>query len=445
MVQCYFARCTNIIYTDLGQSNSALRSYENSMKKLLFLLLVLTLPSSSFAEDKYLGAASCASSNCHGNVNPQKTTNVLQNEYITWFKHGAHAKAWSTLRNKDSKQIAKHLGIKSAENSELCLSCHSTFVKNELRGPKFRLQDGVSCESCHGPASGWIKSHKEKGASNKQNIAKGLKEIVPYKKRVDLCLSCHLGSDDKFVNHKLIGAGHPRLTFELDTFSLIQPNHWNVDADYIKRKSTYISAKAWLIGQIVRASKMIEALKSEKRSSYKGLPEFSNYSCYSCHHSLKEDQWKERDYAGKPGEMRLNLSSLLISNLAVKVIKGEGELSAEVDKLIEEFNPQNLDNIQKLLDGEILELAEKTTFDKSLSQKLLKEFVRYGVETSHLSFEMAEQVLMAVSALVATISPEKALYQEKVDKLYEVASDEEGFDAGAFREAMGELLGDLKA
>jgi hypothetical protein len=50
--------------------------------------------------------------------------------------------------------------------------------------------------------------------------------------RAKLCLSCHFGTEDKFATHRIMGAGHPRISFELDTFTEIQPAHFRVDEDY---------------------------------------------------------------------------------------------------------------------------------------------------------------------------------------------------------------------
>ena len=55
--------------------------------------------------------------------------------------------------------------------------------------------------------------------------------------RAQLCLSCHFGTEqNKFVTHRIMGAGHPRMSFELDTFTAIQPAHYIADKDYAERK-----------------------------------------------------------------------------------------------------------------------------------------------------------------------------------------------------------------
>src|SRR3546814_16868866 len=38
----------------------------------------------------------------------------------------------------------------------MCLGCHSDAATSRGASP---VEDGVTCESCHGPAGGWIASH----------------------------------------------------------------------------------------------------------------------------------------------------------------------------------------------------------------------------------------------------------------------------------------------
>src|SRR5262249_47923289 len=135
----------------------------------LFHLLSL---GNSFADpggNRYLGTGSCSSSACHGGTQPKNGGSILQNEYVTWSKFDAHSKAWSVLTSADSKKIAAHLGIQDPSHETLCLSCHSTNVPDsKKRGEKYVLEDGVSCESCHGAAEGWIRQHTESGQSHEK-------------------------------------------------------------------------------------------------------------------------------------------------------------------------------------------------------------------------------------------------------------------------------------
>ena len=421
---------------------------------VIFLLLsvtplVLALP--ALAQSKYMGSATCASSNCHGSVSPRSGSNVLQNEYTTWYRNGAHAQAWRILSKKESKTIGNHLGIANPEKAELCLKCHATYLPNKSsRGPRYRLADGVGCESCHGAAQKYLKPHTARDSSHKNNVSLGMIDLVSLTKRAELCMSCHLGTDNQTVNHRLIGAGHPRLTYELDTYGILQPNHWEVDDDYVKRKGAYNSAKAWLVGQISRSSEMLAMMASGKRAKFGALPELTLYYCYNCHHSLKEDQWKKRSYGGRPGELNLNVSSLLIVREGLKAVsKG---LSKELDSKIAGLHTAHRNGKEKqlvaelkaLIDQKIAPAVAKATFSKAVVKQLMKNIAKFGAsQKNYWPYEVAEQCAMALSATSAVVDPNGKIYQKGIDAVYETLSQEEEFDPAAFRKASRAFLGKL--
>ena len=113
------------------------------------------------------------------------------------------------------------------------------------RGPRFHTTDGVGCESCHGPAAGWLASHYEVAGSHAANVANGMVALDQPQTRARVCLDCHYGSADEgqFVTHAMMAAGHPRISFELDLFSSFQQHH-DVDADYMQRKG--VADGEWL-------------------------------------------------------------------------------------------------------------------------------------------------------------------------------------------------------
>ena len=150
------------------------------------------------------------------------------------------------LLGAPAQAIARKLGMTEAPQSAgQCLDCHAHNVPAARRGPKFVLADGVACETCHGPAQRWITSHVEPNATHAQNLANGMYATADDVQRARLCLSCHFGIADKFVDHRLIAAGHPRLSFELDTFSQIEPAHFRIDADWMERKGRWESTRSW--------------------------------------------------------------------------------------------------------------------------------------------------------------------------------------------------------
>ena len=203
------------------------------------------------APAKALGVVTCSGSTCHGAAKPLSESKVMQNEFITWHREDRHARAYRSLLGEQGQKIAKNLGLESAANAPECLSCHTNLVPAAQRGKRYNVADGVACEACHGPASKWLGMHVTGEASRADNLKVGMYPTEEPVARAKLCLSCHLGNDSKFATHRIMGAGHPRIGFELDTFTHIQPAHYRVDADYRSRKQVYGGMQVWAVGQVL--------------------------------------------------------------------------------------------------------------------------------------------------------------------------------------------------
>ena len=104
-----------------------------NFRKLVFLLgLAIIFSTAATAQNyKYIGAAKCKM--CHNK--PDK------GEQFKVWEAGPHAKAMDALSDDEKKDPT-------------CLKCHSTAGSVDsglLAGLK--ADEGVSCESCHGPGS----------------------------------------------------------------------------------------------------------------------------------------------------------------------------------------------------------------------------------------------------------------------------------------------------
>src|SRR5687768_1324555 len=294
---------------------------------LLFLLLVCVFavaaqaqPLPYEAKGEHLGVVNCANSLCHGSVSSWKGTNLLQSEYVTWSrvdKH--HTRAYPVLLEERSKRIARNLGLKEpAYQSKACLDCHAHNPPPERRGERFRMTDGVSCEACHGPASGWIQAHVAPGATHPDNVKRGLYPTSDPVAQARLCLSCHFGNRDKFVTHRMMGAGHPRMSFELDTFAQTQPPHFVADADWQKRKGDWDPVRLWALGQALAAREVLELLLDPKRSRDGLFPELVVFDCHACHHAMSDLRWTPRT-GTSPGRIRLNDGHFLMLRQVARV------------------------------------------------------------------------------------------------------------------------------
>ncbi|MGQ2929593.1 MAG: multiheme c-type cytochrome [Sphingopyxis sp.] len=261
------------------------------------------------AGGRYTGVASCAGSTCHGRMEGDGAV-VRQDELMKWQEPstsgGAHSRAWAVLSNSRSQFIARNLGLKDAATAPMCLGCHSSKGAIDAAGGAQRgtvpLEDGVGCESCHGPAGGWIASHyagigtnadpdRESREKHLANLSAGLKKLEDPVVRAGVCVDCHFGSagEGQFVTHRIMAAGHPRISFELDLFSSLQAHHQE-DADYGWRKFGAANARTdhvqmWAIGQATALERSLQLFQS-KRGTEGMFPEFYFLDCHSCHRRI---------------------------------------------------------------------------------------------------------------------------------------------------------------
>ncbi|WP_324749824.1 multiheme c-type cytochrome [Sphingomonas sp. LY54] len=251
-----------------------------------------------------VGVASCGGTTCHGRSEADGKI-VRQDELMIWQDEaspsGAHSRAWRVLAEPRSRAIAQRLGIGEATSAPMCLGCHATPAAAGARGPRFQTSDGVGCEGCHGAASAWLASHYAVGASHAANVARGMVPLDNPKARASVCLDCHFGSSDagQFVNHRIMAAGHPRISFELDLFSTLQQHH-DEDGDYASRKRRTSNVQMWAIGQAMALDRAL-TLFAGARGSDGLFPEFYFFDCHTCHRPISDDPRFEPTALANPG------------------------------------------------------------------------------------------------------------------------------------------------
>lgn len=124
---------------------------------------------------EYIGAAKCKM--CHNKP-------AVGAQYKIWSE-GPHANAMKTLSGEAALAIAKEKGIADPATDPSCIKCHSTVGStDESLHVGLKITEGVSCETCHGPGSGYKTNSIMKDQA--KSIAKGL--IIPDEK---LCKECH--------------------------------------------------------------------------------------------------------------------------------------------------------------------------------------------------------------------------------------------------------------
>ena len=184
------------------------------------------------------------------------------------------------LREPRAQAIAERLGIGEPSTAPMCLGCHATPAGP--RGVRFQTSDGVGCESCHGPASGWLSTHYAVGGTHAANVARGLVPLDNPRARAGRCLDCHFGSagEGQFVTHRIMAAGHPRISFELDLFSTLQ-QHYNAR----RRLSPAARAGRFDPGSGRSARRWRSSARSRLFTTARGtegmFPEFYFFDCHS--------------------------------------------------------------------------------------------------------------------------------------------------------------------
>jgi hypothetical protein len=274
---------------------------------LLLALAIFLAPAGAqpVSAGHYVGVATCAGSTCHGRSEATGAV-VRQDELRLWQElsspAGAHSRAWRVLAEPRAKSIAARLGIGEAASAPMCLGCHATPAAPGARGARFQLSDGVGCESCHGAASGWLASHYAVGGTHSANVARGMVPLDDPGARAARCLDCHFGSADsgQFVDHRMMAAGHPRISFELDLFSTLQQHH-NEDGDYVRRKRRSNGVTTWAVGQAMALERSLSLFATPGRGTEGLFPEFYFFDCHSCHRRISDDPRYEPTAQDNPG------------------------------------------------------------------------------------------------------------------------------------------------
>jgi hypothetical protein len=425
------------------------------------MLLALASASMAVAQtpksgpSQYVGPGSCSSSSCHGSVQPRSDNRVPQNEYTVWVLQDKHSKAFSVLNAPQSQLIARNLGLtsKPSEAAE-CLGCHALNVAPARRARSFDLTDGVSCESCHGPASNWLGPHTARNWTHEQSVAAGMNDTKNLTRRSEVCLSCHLGTNEQSVTHEMIAAGHPDLVFELDSYSAVMPRHWKEPLD----KDPGRAVRTWSVGQAVQLREALARLSRRARGHQ--WPEYAEFDCASCHHPLtkSEDSWRQQlgTPGRKPGTAPWNVQGYIVFRHLLREVDATAadQLDSQLKAVTDKLNRFGQDQAQ------IAEAADRAAatanalaqrlwtqpYTRDFNVRVLRNISADAGAISLSGERSAEQAVMAVDSLTLACTPplqQAAAVQTGINSMFTQLQNPSAYNAKTFEtqlKGIGRLL-----
>ncbi|MDB6086972.1 MAG: hypothetical protein JWN43_4853 [Gammaproteobacteria bacterium] len=393
------------------------------------------------SKDRHLGVASCASSLCHGSVAPNSNYDVPLDEFITWSHQDAHATAFQALSSERGRSIAAKLGLPSAEGAKECLDCHADNVAAAQRGARFALTDGVGCEACHGGAERWIASHAAAKSTYQNDVGQGMYPSANLVDRALLCESCHVGNADKQATHAIMGAGHPRLGFELDTYLALEPPHYTVDADYRSRKPTFNHAQTWVEGQLQASALQLDQMQGPLLRGGSVFPELALFNCAACHDSsTQRAEWRRRAMTQltTPGMVPLNDAYWRMSWIIARAIDPrEGSLVLSHAQMLQRAVLIGRDELvtraRELRSalGHLQQRVAGETWTAAHTSNVLDSILQAGLDGEFRDYLGAEQAVMATELLLID-SGQAARLRPHLDALYRLVKDVDAFRSAEF-------------
>jgi len=154
------------------------------------LIALISLPFfflTAQTEHAFVGTSTCGM--CH--------KSEKQGSQLSIWQNSKHSQAYNVLNDQKADEIAKSKGFqtKAIETPE-CLKCHVSGynVDAKLIGDKFKVTDGVQCETCHGAGADY--KSKKVMENREESIANGL---LVHENIEEFCITCHNAESPTYV------------------------------------------------------------------------------------------------------------------------------------------------------------------------------------------------------------------------------------------------------
>ena len=296
---------------------------------------------------------------------------------------------------------------------------------------------------------------------HEKSVSLGMYDTRNLTLRSEKCLTCHLGTAEKFVDHEMIAAGHPDLTFELDLFSTVMPRHWKMPESY--ETGAWRQVQAWGVGEAVQLRESLNRVSRRAKDTKGAWPEYAELDCFACHHSLTMplDSWRqERGYPGRrPGNPPWNQSRevmfrALVEEISPGAAKQFNDESTRLAGLMNQLNGNreevgaSADRAAALAD-QMAKQVEGQNYDSALTLRLLRRVAGDGAAIANEGERPAEQAAMTLDSLFTAYNQNAkpangADVRAAIDALFQQLQNPSAYSAPRFAAQMqrvSELLG----
>jgi hypothetical protein len=261
----------------------------------------------------------------------------------------------------------------------------------------------------------------------------------------------------------MIAAGHPDLFFELDSFSAVMPRHWKQPRESAPGRPAedpnWVGVRDWSAGQAVQLGAAMDCLtwraNGERYDKKQIWPEYSELSCFACHHSLgpAKDSWRqEHGYSGRrPGDPAWNASRYLVFRILARQVDAPSaqELDQRLTAVADEMSKLNPDRNSVASSAasaapvarRFAERLAAMSYDPSIALRSMQGITQ-DAETISLGDERtAEQAAMALDSLYIAYSkkanpPNAAEVRGAINGLFQQLENPSAYNANQFASAL---------
>jgi hypothetical protein len=283
--------------------------------------------------------------------------------------------------------------------------------------------------------------------------------------RANTCLDCHYGSakSGQFVSHKMMAAGHPRVSFELDLFSALQAHH-NEDADYIARKGRPSSMRFWAVGQAMAIERSLALFASPQHGTEGAFPEFYFFDCHSCHRRIQDNLNFSPTVVDNParpvppGTVPYNDENMIMLSAAAKV--AAPELGRRFDADARAFHAAMARDRGAALAAAVRlrgsanalgHAFAASSFSRAQMFAILDTITSEAISPRFTDYTGSAQSVMAVDTLLNALVKDGAVTTETaagarpaINQAYAAVKDPNDYRPSAFRAALGSAVRSIR-